>query len=151
MNGIAHCHDRRIDGPRDAAAVAVSRCPSSSHAPTVTRRPRGEPVPMPGKLRNRVVPATRNGTVGLRRLVRAACGPAGACRPVAGGDPGADDPVQLDADEVRFDADGQAALLPAVKSEVWQVRLLLEGSAGEDFGGVEGPSGNVELAGGAGR
>ena len=54
--------------------------------------------------------------------------------------------VQLDADEVRFDADGQAALLPAVKSGVWQVRLLLEGSAGEDFGGVSGLSGNVELA-----
>ena len=54
--------------------------------------------------------------------------------------------VQLDADEVRFDAEGQAALVPAVKSEVWQMRLLLEGSAGEDFGGVEGLSGNVELA-----
>ena len=54
--------------------------------------------------------------------------------------------VQLDADEVRLDADGQAALVPAVKSEVWQVRLLLEGSAGEDFGGVSGLRGNVELA-----
>ena len=54
--------------------------------------------------------------------------------------------VQLDADEVRFDAEGQAALVPAVKSEVWQMRLLLEGSAGEDFGGVEGLRGNVELA-----
>ncbi len=54
--------------------------------------------------------------------------------------------VQLDADEVRFDAEGQAALVPAVQSEVWQMRLLLEGSAGEDFGGVEGLRGNVELA-----
>ena len=54
--------------------------------------------------------------------------------------------VQLDADEVRFDAEGQAALVPAVKSEVWQMRLLLEGSAGEDFVGVEGLRGNVELA-----
>ncbi len=54
--------------------------------------------------------------------------------------------VQLDADEVRFDGEGQAALVPAVQSEVWQMRLLLEGSAGEDFGGVEGLRGNVELA-----
>ena len=54
--------------------------------------------------------------------------------------------VQLDADEVRFDGEGQAALVPAVKSEAWQMRLLLEGSAGEDFGGVEGLRGNVELA-----
>ena len=54
--------------------------------------------------------------------------------------------VQLDADEVRFDAEGQAALVPAVKSEVWQMRLLLEGSAGEDFGGISGLRGNVELA-----
>ena len=54
--------------------------------------------------------------------------------------------VQLDADEVRFDAEGQLGLVPALKSEVWQLRLLLEGSAGEDFGGVEGLRGNVELA-----
>ncbi len=54
--------------------------------------------------------------------------------------------VQLDADEVQFDGEGQAALVPAVQSEVWQLRLLLEGSAGEDFGGVEGLRGNVELA-----
>ena len=54
--------------------------------------------------------------------------------------------VQFDADEVRFDADEQVVLLPALESEVWQVRLLLEGSAGEDFVGVEGLRGNVELA-----
>ncbi len=54
--------------------------------------------------------------------------------------------VQLDADEVRFDGDGQLGLVPAVESEVWQLRLLLEGSAEEDFGGVEGLRGNVELA-----
>ena len=47
---------------------------------------------------------------------------------------------------VQLDADGQGELLPALESEVWQVRLLLEGSAGEDFGGVEGLRGNVELA-----
>ena len=47
---------------------------------------------------------------------------------------------------VQLDADEQAELLPAVRSEVWQVRLLLEGRAGKDFGGVSGLSGNVELA-----
>ena len=47
---------------------------------------------------------------------------------------------------VQLDADEQAELLPAVQSEVWQVRLLLEGRAGKDFGGVSGLSGNVELA-----
>ena len=47
---------------------------------------------------------------------------------------------------VRLDAEEQAELLPAVQSEVWQVRLLLEGRAGKDLGGVSGLSGNVELA-----
>ena len=47
---------------------------------------------------------------------------------------------------VQLDADEQAELLPAVQSEVWQVRLLLEGRAGKDLGGVSGLSGNVELA-----
>ncbi len=47
---------------------------------------------------------------------------------------------------VQLDADGQAELLPALESGVWQARLLLEGSAGEGFGGVEGLRGNVELA-----
>ncbi len=47
---------------------------------------------------------------------------------------------------VQLDADGQAELLPVLESEAWQVRLLLEGSAGEDLGGVSGLGGNVELA-----
>ncbi len=47
---------------------------------------------------------------------------------------------------VQLDADGQAELLPALESGVWQARLLLEGSAGEGFGGVAGLRGNVELA-----
>ena len=47
---------------------------------------------------------------------------------------------------VQLDADEREGLPAAVQSEVWQMRLLLEGSAGEDFGGVSGLSGNVELA-----
>ncbi len=47
---------------------------------------------------------------------------------------------------VQLDADEREGLLPAVESEVWQVRLLLEGSAGKELGGGSGLTGNVELA-----
>ena len=46
----------------------------------------------------------------------------------------------------RIDADGQGVLLPALESEARQLRLLLEGRAGEGLGGVEGLSGDVEVA-----
>ena len=47
---------------------------------------------------------------------------------------------------VQFDADEREGLPAAVQSEVWQVRLLLEGSAGKELDGGSGLSGNVELA-----
>ena len=47
---------------------------------------------------------------------------------------------------VQFDADEREGLPAAVRSEVWQVRLLLEGSAGKELDGGAGLSGNVELA-----
>ena len=47
---------------------------------------------------------------------------------------------------VQFDADEREGLLPAVQAQAWQVRLLLEGSAGAEFEGGAGLTGNVELA-----
>ena len=47
---------------------------------------------------------------------------------------------------VQLDADEREGLPAAVRSEVWQVRLLLEGRAGRELDGGAGLSGNVELA-----
>ena len=47
---------------------------------------------------------------------------------------------------VQLDADEREGLPAAVQSEVWQMRLLLEGSAGKELDGGSGLSGNVELA-----
>ena len=46
----------------------------------------------------------------------------------------------------QFDAEERAELLPALKSEAWQMRLLLEGRAGKAIDEVSRLSGNVELA-----